>query len=70
MAIAEYNAISISLKNIAFIPTTIKSINIMMLPVFAVGLNFAIILPNNSEPPVEAFAFKIIAVPIPIIIPL
>ena len=69
IAIAEYNPISTFLKKITFKSTMIISTITIKLPVLKCGLYERIIYDNISVPPVDACAFSIIAVPIPIHIP-
>ena len=66
---AEYNPISICLNTITFKITIIPSTITIRFPGLYVDLYDLIIYDNISVPPVEAFAFKIIAVPIPTSIP-
>ena len=66
---AEYSPISIYLKNKMFSPTIIISTIIITFPVLISALYCFTSMLIKSEPPVDEFAFKIIAVPKPIIIP-
>ena len=69
IAITEYNPISTFPKNITFKTIIIVSAIIITLLLEILLLYALIIYDNKSVPPVEAAAFKIKAVPIPIIIP-
>ena len=69
MAIAEYNPISISLKNIMFNTTITVSIIIIILLILKSGLKLLAIKLSKSDPPVDELLFRRIAVPSPITIP-
>ena len=69
IAIAEYNPISIVLKNITFAVMIITSMNNIKLLLLYCGLYALITYDNRSDPPVEELNFKITAVPTPINIP-